>query len=983
MQRTQILTLLLVALPCARAQAQENQQPARVWIGSSYADVAPDGSFELDGPTPLDGSSILGQVRGLWGLPGGLQLYGESEFFDLAQGQTYLLDDLVFFTEPRPGVVGLRLQAQTPVLTLPGEQTQLDALVDLSNDTTENRYRRDQGTQYQSSWPAVISVDIDGLVTAHKRGAAVITASNQGAFASTLVVADIAVPTEVVGFVFAADGSPAVGADVTVDATYSGQVGGDGSFSIPGVFATGLVTVIAEVDQPEFASAGVTGVLPVLDGFTDAGLLELVPRAVPRMEAPATFLTLAAGVTVVTADFDGDAYPDLAGLDDSGRVTLALNSGRGVLTAGTPLASVPSAVELVAGDFTGDGRPDLLVVDEALDRVVRLCNDGDGTFSQKAALSVGDGPRAAVMGDVDGDGDVDLLTADGGSSTVTLLRGDGLGLFGAPETLPTGSAPQHLALGDLDGDGDVDLVTVNSGSKDASVLFNDGAGGFSAPMSTPLTGAGSQPARVLLGDLDGDLDLDLAVCVEEAGADAVYLAWNDGAGGFAGVAATLPVGEGACWLEARDVDLDMFPDILVTTTAEDAVQVLVNLGGGSFAPPDAVPVGVGAVGLAVADFDADGAPDLGTSSSSNVISCLLGRGDGSFGGPRFEPVGAGPVVAASADLNGDSVPDLVTVDGDAASVSVLLGIPGGGFLTAVSYPTPADPDGLELADFDGDSDVDLLVSDDSGKNGNPDKVSLFRNNGDGTFAPKTSIDVGNTSFGFQAADLDGDADTDFALRVTPFSVAVYLNDGTGGFALGGTYSLGTSGADGGALGAGDLDGDGDVDLVTSSGFSPSLLILLNDGNAAFGAPTFESVLGTVWGIELADLDGDSDVDVAFTTGNVFSGVDAANVLLNTGTGRFSGGGSWAPPEGSFFPSLCIADVGGDGVLDAVFPVQNLGIFAVLGPSPTNPNLYVLRAAHLVPGSPRAGAGADFTGDSIPDLALPGVYEGRVIILPGR
>jgi hypothetical protein len=96
-------------------------------------------------------------------------------------------------------------------------------------------------------------------------------------------------------------------------------------------------------------------------------------------------------------------------------------------------------------------------------------------------------PRDTVLasGDVDGDGDPDLVTANCGldepDASVSVFLDQGDGTF-APETLfPTGTRPTSLVLEDLDGDGDDDVATGNFGSGDVTVLLNQGNGTFSAP----------------------------------------------------------------------------------------------------------------------------------------------------------------------------------------------------------------------------------------------------------------------------------------------------------------------------------------------------------------------------------------------------------------------------------------------------------------------------------------------------------------------
>src|SRR5262249_27945433 len=80
--------------------------------------------------------------------------------------------------------------------------------------------------------------------------------------------------------------------------------------------------------------------------------------------------------------------------------------------------------------------------------------------------------------------------------------------FAAAVNYPAGSQPYWTALGDLDGDLDVDIAVANFASGNVSVLLNNGNGTFAAPVNYL---AGTQPTSIAVADVDGDLDLDLLI----------------------------------------------------------------------------------------------------------------------------------------------------------------------------------------------------------------------------------------------------------------------------------------------------------------------------------------------------------------------------------------------------------------------------------------------------------------------------------------
>jgi hypothetical protein len=114
----------------------------------------------------------------------------------------------------------------------------------------------------------------------------------------------------------------------------------------------------------------------------------------------------------------------------------------------------------------------------------------------------------------------------------------------------------------------------------------------------------------------------------------------------------------------------------------------------AFVAPPAFDVGTQPAGVAVADLNGDGIPDLiTTNSNGNDVSVLLGHGDGSFQPARNFPVGLFPTSLVVGDFNGDGIPDLAVTSG---TVHVLLGNGDGSFRTSsVSYIAGGDPEFVE------------------------------------------------------------------------------------------------------------------------------------------------------------------------------------------------------------------------------------------------------------------------------------------------
>ena len=113
---------------------------------------------------------------------------------------------------------------------------------------------------------------------------------------------------------------------------------------------------------------------------------------------------------------------------------------------------------------------------------------------------------------------------------------------------------------------------------------------------------------------------------------------------------------------------------------------------------------------------------------------------------RFNPIGL-----AIADFNEDGIPDLAVANAESNTVSVLLGVGDGTFQTQVTYGTGSAPEGLSVGDFNGDGNMDLVVS-----NNGSNTVSVLLGKGDGTFKTQLAFPAGTRPFGMGVGDLNGD-----------------------------------------------------------------------------------------------------------------------------------------------------------------------------------------------------------------------------------
>ena len=351
---------------------------------------------------------------------------------------------------------------------------------------------------------------------------------------------------------------------------------------------------------------------------------------------------------------------------------------------------------IVVGDFNGDGKPDLAVANFGDWNVYVLLGNGDGTF--QVARSVyfnGGGARFWYIaeGDFNGDGKLDLAVTDYSNNNVSVLLGNGDGTFQAPRTFPVGIHPAQVAVGDFNGDGKPDLVVSNVDSNTISVLLGNGDGTFQAAQSLPV---GLNPWYFALGDFNSDGILDLAVadygCSQEchpSPSNTVLVLLGNGDGTFR-PAPNLTVGNGPAGVAVADLNGDGKPDLVVANFDDNTLSVLLGNGDGTFRAAQTF----GGVGpkpqtVAVGDFNGDGKPDLvAPNYGSNSISVLLGNGDGTFQAAQNYLVDSAPVFVAVGDLNGDGKPDLAVADLHTFNISVLINNSGGSPVVATPTFSP-------------------------------------------------------------------------------------------------------------------------------------------------------------------------------------------------------------------------------------------------------------------------------------------------------
>jgi hypothetical protein len=547
-----------------------------------------------------------------------------------------------------------------------------------------------------------------------------------------------------------------------------------------------------------------------------------------------------------------------------------------------------------------------------------LLGNGDGTFKTAQTFATGgSAPFGVAVADVNGDGKPDLVVANQLSNTVGVLLGNGDGTFQAVQTFTTGPGPVAVAVADLNGDGKLDIVTTGNASPNVSVLLGNGNGTFQAVQNWAIP---SEAYGVAVADVNGDGKPDV-IAANGGGYhqpnNTVSVLLGNGDGSFT-AAQTFAVGSEPMGLAVADLNGDGRPDIVTANFNDDTVSVLLNTaappGTGTFGAATNFTGGPYQYGVAVGDVNGDGKPDLVTFSFSytnSTIRVLLGNGNGTFQAAQNIATGAlGPTHVALADVNGDGKLDIVTTAYGINSVSVLLGNGDGTFQAPLNFAVGNDPASVAVADVNGDGKPDLVVANTS----SPSQVSVLLGNGNGTFAAPQTFATDNFPEAVAVADVNGDGKPDIVTaNYYVGTVSVLLGNGNGTFQAAQNFATGPGPS---SIAVADINGDGKPDLVTANhGIYPTynntLSVLLGNGNGTFQAAQNITVGTEPESVVVADVNGDGKPDLV--DANAQS--NTVSVVLGNGDGTFAAAANFA--VGTFPISVAVADVNGDGLPDLI------------------------------------------------------------------
>lgn len=288
---------------------------------------------------------------------------------------------------------------------------------------------------------------------------------------------------------------------------------------------------------------------------------------------------------------------------------------------------------------------------------------------------------------------------------------------------------------------------------------------------------------------------------------------------------------------AADLDDDGDMDVLSASTSDNKIAWYENLGNDQYAVQKVISIeAAGAMCVHAADIDSDGDIDvLSASAQDDKIAWYENDGSGNFG----------PQIIISSQINGAYV--------------------------------------VSTGDLDGDNDLDIIAAFNFAS-----EIHWFENLGNGVFATTSHLisDLDGSPYSLSLSDIDGDTDLDVVTAYnTDTDLIWYPNDGTGIFGSGNVISSNLLFAPVVSVSTGDLDGDGDNEVISTD--YQSMIIHENLGSGVFGtAQSFNIPSFRGMKTHLTDTDNDGDLDILAFFQNHVSNPTQLLLYENTGNLTF-------------------------------------------------------------------------------------------------
>jgi hypothetical protein len=559
-----------------------------------------------------------------------------------------------------------------------------------------------------------------------------------------------------------------------------------------------------------------------------------------------------------------------------------------LLSDETTTSGTISFSNLNSADIDADGDQDIIISQSGTDELLGwLENDGGDfiDFPQHVISTSFSSFKSILAIDLDQDGDIDLVAVDNVADELLWFENDGTGITWTEHIIQNGTTVEgalDLDIADIDADGDFDIVVAASSTTELYWYENTGSAVTWMEHDTGVAAAGLV-YTIVLGDFDLDGSVDI-VYATNSGSPFIQILENTNGDGSAWSISDVLTGSSVTIIDiqAHDLDLDGFAEIYYHESNGSLEQLTYDAFSSTWTSATIIASGTDGE-ISFSDIDNDGDLDILLGSSIEISWIENTDGTGSTWTQR----------------------------------TLLSSLPD-------NIPS------VHAVDLDTDGDLEIIIAKEEDGFVYAYENLLFHSSVQ--YAEAVVIDDFHTSaYHVVTGKINGDQYPDLISAnksSTGMEIFFYAGDGSGSYALSETVLDVASSSDSNisAIALGDMDSDGDLDIVIATDGSDSIYLIDNQMNAgpftADKSLNTNFILGSNWSsattigtgvgksaeIQLTDINLDGSVDVVFLD------------QLNDKVKWLNNDGSWTSADIASInnqSNLKIGDMNTDGFMDVI------------------------------------------------------------------